>query len=198
MPIMSAVESGFCRSAPWSWFADRAVLPWALREVSLSGDVLEIGGGTGAMAEATARRFPEADLTVTDLDPAMVARAGRRLSAHPRVSVRTADVTRMPFADESFDTVTSHLMLHHVIEWRAALGEVARVLRPGGRLVGYDLTDTALARLVHRVDGSPHLMVAPADLAAELDSLGFRDVDLTTSAVGHLMRFRATLEGVAP
>jgi len=51
-----------------------------LQGISLHGDLLELGSGSGAMAEQTARTFPDLRLTVTDIDPAMVKAAGRRLS----------------------------------------------------------------------------------------------------------------------
>ena len=141
MPVMSVVERTFCRSLPWRAFAERVVLPWALSGEDLHGDVLEIGGGTGAMAAGVIDRFPHLRLTVTDIDPVMVAAARKRLATHREVTVERADVTALPFADGSFDVVTSYLMLHHVVDWRPALTEALRVLRPGGRLVGYDLTD---------------------------------------------------------
>lgn len=60
MPVVSAVEQGFSRSTLWQWVAERLVLPWALRGVKLRGDVLEVGVGTGAVADGVARAFPEA------------------------------------------------------------------------------------------------------------------------------------------
>ena len=186
MPIMSPIESTFCRSAAWGAFARRVVLPWALAGEELRGGVLEIGGGAGAMAATVARRFPEARLVVTDVDPAMVSAARRRLGGAARVE--QADVTRLPYADGTFDVVTSYLMLHHVIDWEAALAEALRVLRPGGVLLGYDLADTGLARVVHRVDGSPHRLISPAQLREELGSAAV----VETSLAGHLMRFRAS------
>lgn len=190
MPAMSAVESVFCRSAPWRFLARRLVLPWALRGHRLQGEVLEIGGGSGAMAAGAARGFPEAQLTVTDLDPTMVESARSALRHWPNVSVEVADVTSLPFPDGTFEVVTSYLMLHHVIDWTDALAEVARVLKPGGTFVGYDLTPTRLARWVHRADGSPHRIVAPGELAEALDG-GFAEVHVRVSALGLLMRFDA-------
>jgi ubiquinone/menaquinone biosynthesis C-methylase UbiE len=191
MPVMSAVEGAFCRSAPWRAFARRAVLPWALDGHRPAGSVLEIGGGSGAMAAGEARAFPHADITVTDVDESMVASARVRLRAFHNVHVERADVTALPFEDATFDMVTSYLMLHHVIDWNDALAEVARVLRPGSFLVGYDLTDTSLARLVHRADRSPHRIIAPAELREGLALAGLDDISVRTSARGHLMRFRA-------
>lgn len=130
MPVMSGIESAFCRSAPWGSFARRVVLPWALDGHQLTGDVLEIGGGSGAMADGVARRFPSAHLTVTDVDGVMVSASQARLVHHQHVTARRADLTALPFDDASFDAVTSYLMLHHVIAWQEALAEAARVLRP--------------------------------------------------------------------
>lgn len=195
MPVMSAVESAFCRSAPWRSFARRRVLPWTLDGLRLSGDVLEIGGGSGAMADGVARMFPDVRLTVTDVDDSMVAGASIRLAKHQNVVAERADVTALPYAAGSFDVVTSYLMLHHVINWLDALSEEARVLRPGGMFVGYDLTDTRAARFIHRVDGSPHLIIAPEELRDGLAVARFTDIAVTAAASAHLMRFRGTKRG---
>ncbi|MGV0495105.1 class I SAM-dependent methyltransferase, partial [Mycobacterium kansasii] len=74
----------------------------------------------------------------TDFDPAMVRTAARRLQAYPEVTVRGADATDLPFSADSFDSVLSCLMLHHIVEWERAIAEIARVLRPGGSLVLVD------------------------------------------------------------
>ena len=195
MPVMSAIEGAFCRSAPWRWFARRSVVPWALDGHQLEGQVLEIGGGSGAMADAVARTFPAVRLTVTDVDPVMVGSATDRLRLHPGVQVQEADVTALPFENDTFDVVTSYLMLHHVIDWPGALQEVARVVRDGGTVLGYDLTDTRLARLVHRLDGSPHRIIAPAELRSGLTAAGLTNISVRESARSHLMRFRAVKPG---
>lgn len=191
MPVMSTIESDFCRSAPWRYLARRYVLPWATNGTELTGDVLEIGGGSGAMAAGVAQTFPQIRLTVTDLDPDMVANATNRLASFSHVTVERADVTAMAYGTASFDAVTSYLMLHHVIEWRAALNEVTRVLKPGGALLGYDLTETRLARWVHAIDRSPHRLIEPSELTDALTDLGLTGITVDSAAVGHLMRFRA-------
>lgn len=50
-------------------------------------------------------------------------------------------------------------MLHHVIDWQKALSDMARVLRPGGALIGYDLSQTRLAEWVHVLDRSPYQLI---------------------------------------
>lgn len=193
MPVMSKVEAAFCRSAPWRGFTARVVMPWVLHGQELTGDVVEIGAGSGANTAVLARTQPAATITATDIDPAMVT-ATRRRVAHlwPRVTVEQADTTAMPFESHSFDAAVSLLMLHHVINWEAALGELARVLRPGGRLLGYDLTATRFARTIHLADRSPHRLLDPAQLRDGLSAAGFVAVDVTTGLAGLVARFRAT------
>src|ERR687892_790357 len=155
MPEMSLSEQTFCRSAPWRWFARRIVVPWALQGEQLSGGVLEIGSGSGAMAAEVLRRFSDVRLTATDYDDSMVEAARDRLRDFgDRVDVKQADAAQLPFPDESFDMVLSFIMLHHVIDWEKALAEAVRVLRPGGRLLGFDLLASRPMHFLHHVERS--------------------------------------------
>lgn len=194
MPEMSALEGALCRSAPWTLVTSRVVLPWALQGRRPHGELLELGAGAGAMAAATANRFPDLRITVTDVDPAMVHAAHHRLRGQPHIRVEHADVTALPYDDHSYDYVASYLMLHHVIDWRRALIEVARVLRPGGTFVGYDLTETRLARWVHRADQSPHKLIPPAPFESALIRAGFGNITIQRRLGGHVMRFVAEKE----
>ena len=188
---MSQIEQAFCRSAPWRSAARRVILPWALQELRPSGHLLELGSGSGAMAEATARSFPDLRLTVTDLDPAMVTAMRRRLANTPAATVERADVTDLPYDDGSFDVVASYLMLHHVIEWTQALAEAARVLRPAGTLVGYDLTRTRAARAIHWADRSPHRLIEADEFRPALERAGFVDIEVRRGLGQHVVRFTA-------
>ena len=150
MPEMSRPAQLVCRSAPWRVLAGRVILPWALQGNELRGDVLEIGCGSGAMAAETLRRYRDVRLTATDFDTSMVDAAGRRLSEFgSRVDVRQADATALPFPDDAFDVVLSFIMLHHVLQWEQAFAEMARVLRPDGKLIGYDLLGDGVGRIVN-------------------------------------------------
>jgi ubiquinone/menaquinone biosynthesis C-methylase UbiE len=96
------------------------------------GRVLEVGAGTGF----NARYYPEGvgDVTLTDELGGMLRRAERRADeAGRRVETVTAPVERLPFEDESFDTVVGSLLLCSVDDQDAALAEIRRVLKPGGR-----------------------------------------------------------------
>ena len=161
----------------------------------MSGSVLEIGGGSGVMAEAMARRFPDARITTTDIDPAMVQAARRRLRQVPNTIAQEADTTSLPFSDASFDHVVSFLMLHHVIEWRQALQEAGRVLRPGGSLHGYDLTDSPVTRAIHWADRSPYQMIAAREFQPALNELDYESVSVRRSFGGQVVRFAAQAPG---
>jgi SAM-dependent methyltransferase len=192
---MSAVERTFCRNPWWSGFARKVVLPWALQGVRPAGELLELGSGSGAMAAGAAQMFPDLRLMVTDIDPAMVRAARERLDGRPRVTVREADVTDLPFADDRFDVVASYLMLHHVIEWPLALAEAARVLRPGGTLVGYDLDRTRLATWIHVVDRSPYRLIDRGEFEPALAAAGFDRVRVTRALGHHVTMFVARKPG---
>ena len=98
------------------------------------GRVLELGAGTGLNLDL----YPEAveDLVMLEPDPHMAKRLRVATAASPRaVSVSEAAAERLPFDDAGFDAVVSTLVLCTVPKPRAALDEVARVLKPGGRLL---------------------------------------------------------------
>ena len=105
--------------------------------------VLEVGCGPGHLSIRMARRL-DLDVTGLDLDPAMieVARTNAE-SAADNVRRQPAfvlgDVASIPFPDESFDLVVSTLSMHHWADPRAGLSEIGRVLRPGGRVLVWDL-----------------------------------------------------------
>lgn len=174
-------ERVLCRTRLWGAVV-RPLVPWALSGEVLQGEALEIGGGGGAMAAGMLRRFPDVHLTVADIDPGMVRAVGPRLARFGRrAHAEVGDATALPFADARFDAVISCLMLHHVGDWEAAVAEAARVLRPGGRFLGYDLRDTAASRLVHRADGIRGLRsVTRSTMDAELRRAGFAGARLRT------------------
>ncbi|MEU3524636.1 class I SAM-dependent methyltransferase [Streptomyces sp. NPDC038707] len=95
------------------------------------GRLLDVACGTGTVTRRLAAARPGLRVTGADLTPAMLRRAAARL---PGVLVR-ADGRRLPFADGTFDAVTTIWLLHLLddpADLRAVVAECARVLRPGG------------------------------------------------------------------
>ena len=97
------------------------------------GDVLEIAIGTGLNLPHYA---PDVRLTGIELSPQMLDRAqGRAADLGREADLQLGDATALEFADDSFDAVVSTFTLCTIPDARAAVGEVRRVLRPGGRFV---------------------------------------------------------------
>jgi ubiquinone/menaquinone biosynthesis C-methylase UbiE len=191
---MSRFERAFCCGAVWR--SSSSAIARELRAQRLGRDVLEIGAGSGSVAQQLLSSNPELAWTAIDIDPHMTQAAATRLRGFASASVKTADATAMPFPDDSFDSVVSCLMLHHIIDWERAVAEVARVLRPGGIFVGYDLVRTPLASLFHRLDGSPHRLLVPVDFQAECVRSGLA-ISLQSRLLGHVMRFIAHKEAIS-
>jgi ubiquinone/menaquinone biosynthesis C-methylase UbiE len=188
MPVMSRFERAYCCSAVWR--SSSSAIARQLSAQRLGRNVLEIGAGSGSVAQQLLSATPELSWTAIDIDPRMTQAAATRLSGFAGATVKTADATAMPFPDDSFDSVVSCLMLHHIIDWERAVAEVARVLRPGGTFAGYDLVRTPLASLFHRLDGSPHRLIAPDDFRAECARNGLA-IKLRSRLLGHVMQFVA-------
>ena len=192
MPEMTHFERAMCQSAPWRLFARHVVLPWALGGEAPEGRVLEIGAGSGAMAAELLERYPETTMVASDFDPAMVENAAARLQHYgERVETRQADATALPFEDGAFDTVVSFIMLHHTVEWETALAEATRVLRPGGKLIGYDLLRSRPVGAFHHDHGPSHRFMEIEALRSALAALPLDGVSVRRGLAGLLVRFRA-------
>ena len=99
--------------------------------------VLDIAAGSGDLARALAKRVgPSGEVWLTDINRRMLERGRNRLlDAGVLAPAVQCDGERLPFAGESFDCVTVAFGLRNMTHKDAALGEMRRVLRPGGRLV---------------------------------------------------------------
>jgi ubiquinone/menaquinone biosynthesis C-methylase UbiE len=97
---------------------------------------LEIGAGTGYFTLNMLRAGVIGEATCSDISPGMLSALGANaLSMGLEVRTELADAERLPFADESFDLVVGHAVLHHIPDLAGAFAEFARVLAPGGTLL---------------------------------------------------------------
>jgi ubiquinone/menaquinone biosynthesis C-methylase UbiE len=137
--------------------------------------VLDIGTGPGVLLVELARMRPDIELIGVDISADMVASAERNLASYGRrATVHVGDVARLPFADHCVDLVVSSLSLHHWADPAAAVPELARVLRPGGRAFIYDIRRApfeALVRAAH--DRSVFTGAAPLRATVRLGWLPF-------------------------
>ncbi len=105
----------------------------------LGGDVagspaLEIGCGRGVGIEIILDVFKSSHVTAFDLDPQLVELARRRTQRFgERVALSVGTATQIDTSEESFDAVFDFGVIHQIAEWRTAVAECARVLKPGGR-----------------------------------------------------------------
>jgi ubiquinone/menaquinone biosynthesis C-methylase UbiE len=113
-----------------------------LADIAPGHSVLDIGCGTGTQAIAVHRQVqPEGSVIGVDISRKMLAAAGRKARrAGADIVFQWADATRLPFEDVGFDVVTVTTVLHMVPpdRRRLCIGEAARVLKRGGRLLLID------------------------------------------------------------
>jgi demethylmenaquinone methyltransferase/2-methoxy-6-polyprenyl-1,4-benzoquinol methylase/phosphoethanolamine N-methyltransferase len=150
-----------------------------------SGDtVLEVGCGTGDVALA-ARGLAGPAGTVAGIDPApeMIAVARAKAARQgAAVNFQIGVIEALAFPDASFDVVLSSLMMHHLPEdlKRQGLAEIARVLKPGGRLLIVDVKRPTgyLERIVPAIMLHAGLTTGIQGLPPFLRAAGFSDIEL--------------------
>jgi arsenite methyltransferase len=142
-----------CLMLYWSWVAKIRRREEILDLVSWRGDeqVFDIGCGRGLMTIGAAKRLSTGRVVGIDIwdakdqagTSAVVTLDNARMAGvRDRVQIQTADARRLPFADSSFDVVTSHWVIHNIPDEAGrnqALAEIARVLRSGGRVLLTDI-----------------------------------------------------------
>jgi demethylmenaquinone methyltransferase/2-methoxy-6-polyprenyl-1,4-benzoquinol methylase len=97
--------------------------------------ILGVGSGAGQIAgHLLEYADPDAQIVCTDLSHPMLCRARRRLQSD-RPAYIVADLSALPFADQSFDGVTCGYVLEHLPDPADGLTELARVMQPGGRML---------------------------------------------------------------
>jgi SAM-dependent methyltransferase len=178
----------FCASDEWREAVTKWILPWALTDIDLGPDVIEVGPGPGLTTEEL--RHGVERLTAVELDVDLASALRERL-AGTNVEVVQADATALPQESDRFSGAVSFTMLHHVptAELQDRLfGELARVLAPGGVLV---LSDSLASDDLHAFHaGDTYNPVDPATLPRRLDAAGFDGIDVQTNEFGWMAHAR--------
>ena len=125
----------------------RSVARDVARDLPAGARILDVGCGPGQLAFELADRYAF-DVTGVDLDPRMIERATARAAAHhgstPPPTFLVADATALPFPDASFDVIVSTLSTHHWDDVDAGLRDLARVVRPDGRILIWELAGRSI------------------------------------------------------
>src|SRR4051812_42107070 len=135
-----------CASAEWAALVRDDLLPWVLGDDDLGERVLEIGAGPGLVTDLLLERTLH--VTAVEIDERLATALRERLHGRS-VEVVTADATALPLPDDRYSAAACFTMLHHIPTRERqdrALAEIARVLQPGGLLVGTDGEDTPARR----------------------------------------------------
>ncbi len=146
--------------------------------------ILDVGCGPGFYcAELLATVGAGGSVTGVDSSPAMLALAERRCAAYDNVELLEAEAVSLPVEDASFDAALSVQVLEYVSEPEVALAELHRALRPGGRVLVWDIDWATLsvhsedpernARVLHAWDEHLAHPSLPRTLGALLRSAGF-------------------------
>jgi len=107
--------------------------------VASNGFVADVATGTGDLAYALASARPDLMIAAADVSLQMLGLAhDREPRESNRVAVSGGDISALPFATSSVDAVTAGYALRNTPDWRASIGELARVMRPGGHLFTLD------------------------------------------------------------
>ena len=191
---MNRLHRRFCRSDLWRRTLEGRLMPWALGDLDLGDDVLEIGPGPGMGTDALRKGCSR--LTSIEVDRRLADSLAERMRGS-NVSVVHADATDMTFEDRSFSGAVAFTMLHHVPspELQDRLfTETHRVLRPGGLFVGTDSVWSPTFALIHLFDTL--VPVDPDALEGRLQSAGFERISVRRA--GGSFSFRAQRASESP
>jgi SAM-dependent methyltransferase len=178
----------FCASDEWRAVLEDFILPWALTDVELGTDVIEVGSGPGLVTDMLRSQVPR--LTAVELDDDLAAALAARL-AGTNVEVVHADATSLPHESNRFSGAVSFTMLHHVPSTRLQdrlFAELARVLEPAGVLVLSDGVASDDLREFHA--GDTYNPVDPETIPTRLTDAGYTDIAVAANEFGWMAHAR--------
>ena len=168
-----------CGGPEWAALVRDSVIPWVTRGIELGGHLIEVGPGYGATTDVLRTMVPL--MTSVEIDDQLASALVTRF-ANTNVTVLNADATTLPFEDGKFSAAICMTMLHHVPTPELQdeiLAAMARVVAPGGMVMGSDNLDSPLFREGHIDDTC--VPVDPAGLQKRLERIGLTDVVVETN-----------------
>lgn len=163
-----AIRTGFFTEA----MRDAAIAKAGLPKTAVVADV---GTGTGFVLQGLVDWA--AELVGFDESEDMLTVARRNLAAYPHVDLRLAEGQNLPAVDNSFDAVFANMYLHHAPDPLLTIREMARILKPGGKLVITDL-DTHEQTWMRAAMADRWLGFAREDVAGWYEAAGLTAVDI--------------------
>jgi ubiquinone/menaquinone biosynthesis C-methylase UbiE len=140
--------------------------------------ILDLGCGTGQLTERLSMMFPDAEVIGVDLSNGMIERAAERLIDDETSDFVRADAQHLPLIDDSVDVVTCTESFHWYGDQEAAAAELARLVKPGGRIVIASIAtvtgfgDDAIQRAT-ALTGRPVRAIPKRELRRLLEAAGF-------------------------
>jgi ubiquinone/menaquinone biosynthesis C-methylase UbiE len=132
----------FVINSPLRAFAQEFIEIRSLRKrVSIGSHkvVLELGCGNGTGTKLIKKYFRPKHLYAIDIDPKQIELATKKIR-DKSITFEIADVVKLPYKSESLDLVLDFSVLYHIPNWKEALKEIKRVLKPGGQFILEDLS----------------------------------------------------------
>jgi SAM-dependent methyltransferase len=173
---MNENHAQLCPSPEWAEHIQQDVLPFLVNIAVLGDDMLELGPGPGAATEWLHRRVRR--LVAVEPDEAAAKLLTERYDG-TNVEIVVGDATHLDVPSDTFDSVGSFTMLHHVTTFSAQqrlLQEAFRVLKPGGVFLGSD--SLASNGLHHFHEGDDYNPVDPASFLVRLQAVGFAQLTI--------------------
>lgn len=139
---MHSIEKWLVNSRIWSWILKHWMMPRLFSCIEpLKGKVLELGCGQGVTSECLLETYPDIALTALDYDLHQVKLSQSRLTKFgKRATPVRGDATNLSIKENSFDTVIELNAFHHIKDFKTAMQESFRVLKPGGLFIAKDVS----------------------------------------------------------